>query len=302
LEEIVILFNSLQKNRLYTAVTMSESFTPVDWYFHVMALNLIMFPGWHASCLYAWRRKGIFLAPPRREDAVKINRIRNGCAALLATLLLCGPVRAYAGPYTASPGLLAGPVADLVNGNILIIVDENGHGTINGFGGVQQLPFALQNDPGPGGRRNVLTYSLLNPPRLRAGDVAFDAPGTLEPDLLYGGDLIRFNRNETCAADGSIGCLVFYSDNTDGSNDLADGLPPRRLRGNVAHIAELGTEAFNFAIYTPVRGEPGFVRGADAPVTYIFISDIPEPASLAILLTGMAGLGLARIRRRRNRS
>jgi hypothetical protein len=64
-------------------------------------------------------------------------------AAVLGAAFLLS-ANGIAGPYTASPG-------DLVAGDIVVTVDENGHGTLNGFLGPQPLPFALQNDPGPGG-------------------------------------------------------------------------------------------------------------------------------------------------------
>src|SRR5690348_1861922 len=71
-----------------------------------------------------------------------------------------------------------------------ITVDENGNGFItssNGFSGA--LPSSMMQDPGPGGLANVLTYSLLNPPNLTAGDV-------LLTDADAGGaflDVVRFN-------------------------------------------------------------------------------------------------------------
>jgi hypothetical protein len=65
---------------------------------------------------------------------------------------------------------------------------RDGHGTINGFVGPQPLSFALQNDPGPGGLANVLTYSMVNPPGLTAGDLLIVEPGN---GL---GDVVRFTR------------------------------------------------------------------------------------------------------------
>ena len=78
-----------------------------------------------------------------------MHRRGSGWTALLGIVfLLHGNGPAVAGAYTAGPG-------DLVAGNIVVTVDENGHGTINGFVGPQPLSFALQNDPGPGGLANV---------------------------------------------------------------------------------------------------------------------------------------------------
>ena len=202
-------------------------------------------------------------------------------AAVLGTALLSASSIAVARPYTASPG-------DLVAGNIVITADENGHGTINGFLGLQPLPFALQNDPGPGGLPSVLTYSMLNPPGLTAGDVLILEPG----DGL--GDVVRFNPGERCT-DGSVSCLVFYSE-TPPFDSLADTpSPPGALYANTITLTENATGQ---VIYTPVVGQPGFVAGAAAPVVYDLVSDVPEPASLALLGTGVLALGL--LRRRRN--
>src|ERR1700680_4072226 len=58
----------------------------------------------------------------------------------------------------------------------IITVDENGNGTLDfsagcGSGRVFASPGVLAADPGPGGLSSVMTYSLLSPPSLVAGDV-----------------------------------------------------------------------------------------------------------------------------------
>lgn len=168
--------------------------------------------------------------------------------------------------------------------SVTITVDENGHGTLtntNGFFGA--LPFALVPDPGPGGLPVTLTYDLLNPPGLTPGDVLlFDAECGFTCFL----DVVRFN---PVSFTGGTGSLVFYSDNVDGFDSLADTpSPPGAFYANTLNIDEVtfanGVEG---AIYTPVAGQPGFVAGAGGPVTYVLISDTPEPSSLLLLGSGL---------------
>ncbi len=117
----------------------------------------------------------------------------------------------------------------------IISIDENGHGI-----GTKGQGY-LANDPGPGGLQMVLTYNL--PFFVHPGDVLlYDSNGSVQ-------DIIRFNKHR----------VVFYSDNIDGFDSLADTSgPPTKLRKTRIFLPELGTEDFNGAFYTPLMGQPGY--------------------------------------------
>jgi hypothetical protein len=180
--------------------------------------------------------------------------------------------------------------------SITITVNENGQGTFtntNGF--FSPLPAALLPDPGPGGLPAALTYGLLNPPGLVAGDLFVSEPGM--PGLIS--DVIRFNPQQ------NGGSLVFYSDNFDGAPSLADTGPPLGTSLFTTAV-EVGPEAGpNGFSYTPTAGLPGFIAGAAGPVTYVIQSDpapsaVPAPASLTLGAIGSAvAAGFGWLRRRR---
>jgi len=173
---------------------------------------------------------------------------------------------------------------------VTITVDEDGHGNLSNSSGFNSsLPFAMLADPGPGGRASALTYGLLSPPGLTAGDLLLLEPG---PSGTIS-DVIRFNPNETIA--GTVGALVFYSDNLDGADALADtGFPSDFYANNIARV-EVGVEGNNGFSYTPTAGQPGFVTGAGGPITYVIKSDVPEPATFGAALVA---LGCTALRRR----
>ena len=121
---------------------------------------------------------------------------------------------------------------------ISIIVDENGHGTINGFVGLLPLSSSIIPDPGPGGKPNVLAYDLQGPPGLVAGDLIIKETVDLRSDL------IRF--------DSGLGTLFFYSDQDQdlGAGALADIGLPGGLNTNLVSVNEVSLGALGFgAIY-----------------------------------------------------
>jgi hypothetical protein len=96
--------------------------------------------------------------------------------------------------------------------------------------------------------------------------------------------------------------LLFYSDNSDGVDALADTGLPGGLSSNVVRITEVGPEGNNGAFYTPTANQPGYISGY--AVTYHFISDatsVPEPATWATMLLGFGAVGASMRWRRRSR-
>ncbi len=172
--------------------------------------------------------------------------------------------------------------------------DENGNGIGTGPGGTLLLPGSLAFDPGPGGLASALSYSGLgNPPSLVAGDVlVFDAGNVLS-------DVIRFNPAGTGGNPAYRPTLVFYSaiDPTTEST-LADTGFPIAFYANTVNVLETALPGGTGFSYTPLAGQPGYVAGFD--VTYNMVSDVPEPSSLMLLGSGLAGFAGV-IRRKLNR-
>jgi hypothetical protein len=210
-------------------------------------------------------------------------------------------IRSILAVLSLAASLLAtgGKVHAQAANNPTISVDETGLGTIRFPGSpIFPLPGVLAPDPGPGGLSSALTYNLLGPPSLVAGDVIL-----LEPGLGVLTDIIRFNPAGTGGNPAYPASLVFYSDLAfDGGNSPADVGFPTALYTNTVSFVETGPEAGpnGFSNYTPTANQPGFVPGFG--VTYNFTSDagaVPEPASFVMAGTAvLAGLGYAWRRKR----
>jgi hypothetical protein len=164
-----------------------------------------------------------------------------------------------------------------------LTLDENGHGTVNGG----PLPFTVGPDPSGGITTSpVLIYTL--PFDVQGGDVALLEPG--QPNAPIS-DVIRFFQ-PTPGAPSSF--LIFYSDIEAGEHlDLADsGLP--NSSGSI-FINEIGPEGNNGAVWNaafPSPGTPLLGGPVSGTAEYTIISDVPEPASAALLLAA-AGILLS---------
>jgi hypothetical protein len=139
----------------------------------------------------------------------------------------------------------------------------------------------------------ALTYNLLGPPSLVAGDLLLLEPGASNAVS----DVVRFNPAGT-GSPNYPASLVFYSDTADPVGEkpqAADtGLPTAFYTNTFVGREVVGGGPANLNhtfTYTPTAGEPGFIAGFS--VTYFIQSSVvvPEPGPI-VLGSVSAGAGL----------
>jgi hypothetical protein len=154
-------------------------------------------------------------------------------------------------------------------------LDENGHATLTYQSStLSSVTGILQVEPLSG--ITGLYYNLGVPSQ--QGDLLM-----LEPTAFETNDMLRFDGH---------GGVYFFSDlePNESNPDLAD-VPqiPLVIQGNSAVIMEVGPEGNNGALWTPPPGFAGDdTSGLYPGIQYNIISDIPEPASVSLLLAGAA--------------
>jgi hypothetical protein len=168
------------------------------------------------------------------------------------------------------------------------------------------------------GQTNQQIWSLdENGPALLSGRIVGFANGVYKPDPISGivgwyyplgpsvpGDVLLLEPPQTTLTSDLLRFdgqgVFFFSDLEAGTlnPDKAD-VPVIPNPINPVILSEVGPENNNGAFYFPNPNQPGFDLSGQLPgLAYNIISDIPEPGSLALLLTGVGLLALNTVQRK----
>ena len=172
----------------------------------------------------------------------------------------------------------------------LVFFDEWGNGAEHLGGAVFGLPSGVSPDPLSG--IATLSYALG---KGVSGDVIIYE----DPQFNVVSDVVRF-------IGGSI--YVFSDPSEPGEirppadvspADWAFIIDPAHWQVNHVRYLEMPVVGGNGLHWVPAAGDPGYYTDATgAGVEYTFVSDSPEPSTIAGALVGLIGVGLYRQRRR----
>lgn len=132
-----------------------------------------------------------------------------------------------------------------------------------------------------------ILYQLPFPLAFESGDVILAEPQGLPSDLA------RFFNNLQDFGNGTgIGNLIFMYSNIDSLPDSSDNIPiPTDRMFNVVTLPEVGPE-------NGIQGTPYTASLLDgSSISYLLVSDVPEPSSILLVASGV--LVLATLRRKR---
>ncbi|GEM_PF-5801697 len=191
-------------------------------------------------------------------------------------------------------GLTAGP-----DGNLYFTAYDNNRTPFARNGlfrfhpgtGVTDFVGTFANDSGPSGRNSFYTDLAFDPITGDLVGTGFDKNGAFIPYRLSGASVLTGNNQS-----------YTYVDAFTSWNGLADGLAYNRLTGELYASSDTGgvyqINRTTGAVIKNVGNNAGSSVGTDLAVQADTIPGVPEPETYALMLAGLAGVGVMARRRR----